>query len=50
MSSADGLGDQGGDGQDADLFCVLNGVSRFDGVGDDELAQLRLFDARKCGA
>ena len=50
MGSADGLGDQGGDGQDADLFCVLNGVSRFDGVGDDELAQLRLFDARKCGA
>ena len=49
MGSADGLGDQGGDGQDADLFCVLNGVSRFDGVGDDEFAQLRLFDARKCG-
>ena len=45
--SADRLGEQRRDGQAADLAVLGIGLAGPDGVGDDQLAELRLGDARR---
>src|SRR5690606_5177481 len=48
--AADGLADERRDGDDADVRRHLHGLSRLDGIRDDELLEARGGDARHCPA